>query len=78
MIIKSHVFSENFNVVYRPVTNNMRITSTSASASTSTSTLEQSSTLRASIMNYENLLNINNINFILLIFILIIIIIRKN
>lgn len=76
MIIKSHVFSENFNVVYRPVTNNMRITATSAS--TSTSTLVQLTTSQASIMNYEKLLNINNINFILLIFILIIIIIRKN
>lgn len=76
MIIKSHVFSENFNVVYRPVTNNMRITTTSTS--TSTSALEQLTTLQSSIMNYEKLLNINNINFILLIFILIIIIIRKN
>ena len=76
MIIKSHVFSENFNVVYRPVTNNMRITTTSTS--TSPSTLEQLTTLQSSIINYEKLLNINNINFILLIFILIIIIIRKN
>ena len=74
MIIKSHVFSENFNVVYRPVTNNMRITTISTSTSTST----ELSTLQSSIIDYEKLLNINNINFILLIFILIIIIIRKN